>query len=72
MKAPTVETIVAIFTVCVIGLLTTLLRRGYRTNALALVLALSLAGGMGGPLALGGGLTLSALLIRKGRGASVP
>ena len=68
---PVSGTIIAIFMFGVIGLLTTGVRPSARTNASALLMALGLAGYMGGPLALVGALGLAGLGYRRARFGSL-
>ncbi len=64
---PRSRTVIALLAFMLIGLLTTGLRPGVRTNGVALLVALGLAGFMAGPLALLGALGLGALGYRKTR-----
>jgi hypothetical protein len=61
------RTIIAFLMFIVLGLLTAGLHPGVRTNAAALLVALVLAGYIGGPLALVGALALAVLGFRRGR-----
>jgi hypothetical protein len=64
------RTIIALLMFIVLGLLTAGLRPGVATNAAALLMALVLAGYIGGPLALLGAPALALLGFRRGRMAS--
>jgi hypothetical protein len=68
---PASESIVALVLLLLIGLLASLLRRGIIASATALLMAICLAGYMGGPLSLAGALALAAAGWKKGRSGAV-
>jgi len=65
---PPIQAIVMFLLLVGIALVTTGSRRGFRLSALALIMALGLAGYTGGPLILAGGLGLAAAGWKKARG----
>jgi hypothetical protein len=64
---PRGQTIIALLVLMVIALVTTAWRPRRRTSALALFMALGLAGSVGGPLTLAGALALAAAGWKKAR-----
>ena len=64
---PAGETIFALVVLLLIALLTTFLRRGIRVSWAALLMAVGLAGFMGGPLSLAGAMALAATGWKKAR-----
>ena len=65
---PPIPAIVTLLLLVGIALVTTGLRRSFWINLLALIMALGLAGSMGGPMILAGGLGLAAAGWKKARG----
>jgi hypothetical protein len=68
---PASETIVVLVVLLLIGLLAALFRRGIAASSTALVLAIGLAGYMGGPLSMAGALALAAVGWKKARGGGL-
>ena len=67
VSEPVSRTMIGVIVLIVIGLLTTGWRQAVGTTALALLLALAVAGLVGGPLVLSGALGLAVAGVRKGR-----
>jgi len=65
---PPIQAIVTLFLLVGIALVTTGSRRGFWINSLALIMALGLAGSMGGPMILAGALGLAAAGWKKANG----
>ena len=68
-KEPSGHTIIMLLAIMAIALTTTAWHQGPRTNSLALLMALALAGYAGGPLILAGALAFSAAAWKKARPA---
>jgi len=67
-NSPPIQTIVTLLLLVGIALVTTGSRRGFWISSLALLMALGLAGSMGGPIILAGGLGLAAAGWKNARG----